>query len=192
MNPATRRVVVEAEAAARAGWSDAAVAALAASTQSLFCDERELARLLALPPSDHGFREEVFTTSPEFHASVFALVAGETIPLHDHPALDVISKVLRGRIHVHTWEWVDADSLTATERGEVVIGERDSALVLRNWPGTLHAITALEDTAFLDLFSPYYDEAVRPCSYYEVAARHGDHEGSTAQLRVTSWEEAHR
>jgi hypothetical protein len=190
MNPAMRRVVVEAQAAASAGWSDAAVATLAASTQTLFCDDTELARLLALPPSDHGFREEVFATSPEFHASVFALAAGETIPLHDHPALDVISKVLRGRIQVRTWEWSDPSRLIAVERGELKIGAHDSALVLRNAPGTLHAITALEDTAFLDLFSPYYDEVARPCSYYEVSASQGD-SASPRQLRVIPWDEAH-
>ncbi|MGH9420473.1 MAG: hypothetical protein ACRD3J_10890, partial [Thermoanaerobaculia bacterium] len=113
MNPEMRRVVEEAEAAARGGWSDAAVASLAPSTRSLRCDAGELARLLALPPSDHGFREEVFTTDPAFHASVFALGAGETIPLHDHPGLDVISKVLCGRIRVRAYEWIDASSFVA-------------------------------------------------------------------------------
>jgi len=108
MNPALRRVVDEAEAAARAGWSDAAVLALAEATNGLRCDAAEVARLLAFPVADHGFREEVFTTDPSFHASVFALGEGETIPLHDHPALDVISKVLCGRMRVRTFEWIDA------------------------------------------------------------------------------------
>jgi hypothetical protein len=188
MNPALRRVVEEAEAAARAGWSDAAVLALAEATNGLRCDAAEVARLLAFPVADHGFREEVFTTDPSFHASVFALGEGETIPLHDHPALDVISKVLCGRIRVRTFEWIDASSLLARHCGEIILGADDDALVLRKKPGTLHTITALAPTAFLDLFAPYYDDVERPCRYYKVA---GD-AAAGVQLCVVSWEEARR
>lgn len=187
MTPEMRRVVEEAESAARLGWTDAAVTALAESTRRLRCDDAEVIRLLARPLADHGFREEVFTTDPSFHASVFALAEGETIPLHDHPALDVISKVLCGRIRVQTFEWVDTSSLLARECEEVVLGADDDALVLRKAPGTLHAVTALAPTAFLDLFAPYYDDSERPCSYYKV----GSAEPGGVRLRVVSWEEAH-
>ncbi|MDP9360518.1 MAG: hypothetical protein M3P29_03610 [Acidobacteriota bacterium] len=200
MNLELRRVVNEAEAAARGGWRDSDVAALAASSRTLRIDEAELQRLLNLPVADHGFREEVFMTDPSFHASVFALAAGEIIPLHDHPSLDVISKVLRGRIRVRTYEWLDAEKLVAGERGEVVIGENDDAFVLRKSPGTLHTVTALEPTAFLDLFAPYYDEEKRPCRYYKVAGLPGCQVangvtrqlGNPVTLRVVSWEEAHQ
>jgi hypothetical protein len=186
-----RRVVEEAETAARSGWSGAAVAALAASTRSLRCDAGELARLLALPPSDHGFREEVFTTGPVFHASVFALAEGEIIPLHDHPELDVISKVLCGRIRVRAYEWIDASSLVARACNELILGPEDEALVLRKSPGTLHTITAIEPAVFLDLFSPYYDDEVRPCSYYKKVCQVGE-PAANVQLRVVTWEEARR
>jgi hypothetical protein len=165
MTPEMRRVVTEAETAARNGWSDQAVK--------------------SLTEADHGFREEVFTTDSAFHASIFALAEGETIPLHDHPALDVISKVLCGRMRVRTYEWIDAASLHARDCGEVVLGPDDDALVLRKSPGTLHTVTAIEPTAFLDLFAPYYDDATRPCTYYKVA-RSDD----GVQLRAVSWEEA--
>jgi hypothetical protein len=206
MNPEMRRVVIEAEAAARRGWSDADVAALAASTRTLRVDEAGLQRVLSLPIDDHGFREDALATDPAFHASVFGLKAGETIPLHDHPELDVITKVLRGRIRVRTFEWIDAASLIAHKCGEVVIGDADDALVLRKSPGTLHVVTAIEATAFLDLFAPYYDEMTRPCRYYAIAGpaaasrRNGgvsSASGNAAeggpediQLRVVSWEEA--
>jgi PCO_ADO len=198
MNPEMRRVVNEAEAAARRGWSDSVVDALAASTRALRCDAAEVARLLALPVADHGFREEVFMTDPSFHASVFAVDAGEVIPLHDHPSLDVITKVLRGRIRVRTYEWIDAVTLVAGERGEIVIGEDDDPLVLRKWPGTLHTVTALEPTVFLDLFAPYYDDVMRPCRYYKVAGLPGrevaepltGQRGNSVTLRMVSWEEA--
>jgi hypothetical protein len=209
MNPEMRRVVTEAEAAARGGWSDADVAALAAATGPLRVDESELQRVLGLPIADHGFREDVFMTDPAFHASVFGLMAGETIPLHDHPELDVITKVLRGRIRVRTYEWVDAANSIARERGEIVIGEDDDALVLRKSPGTLHTVTAIEPTAFLDLFAPYYDDVMRPCRYYKVAGlvesgvaglpscqvpeeatRQPGNLATDVQLRVVTWEEA--
>lgn len=193
MNPEIRRVVEEAEAAACGGWSDAVLASLAASTRSLRCDAGELARLLALPPADHGFREEVFTTDPAFHASVFALAEGETIPLHDHPGLDVISKVLCGRIRVRTCEWIDAASLLASECEELILGPDDDALVLRKSPGTLHTIKAIEGTVFLDLFAPYYDDELRPCNYYVAAGRrHTSRRDAGVPLRIVSWEEARR
>lgn len=189
MTPEMRRVVNEAEKTACGGWSDAAVSSLAESTRDLRCDAAELARLLSLPVADHGHREEVFTSNPAFHASVFALAEGETIPLHDHPGLDVISKVLRGRVRVRTYEWLDAESLVAKDCGEVALGVDDAVLVLRKSPGTLHTVTAIEPAAFLDLFSPYYDDDMRPCHYYALA-------GMTAEpgvpLRVITWEEARR
>jgi hypothetical protein len=187
MTPEMRRVVAEAEIAARNGWSDEAVQTLAEATCALRCDTAEVARLLASPIGDHGFREEVFTTDPAFHASVFALAAGETIPLHDHPALDVISKVLCGRMRVRTYEWIDASSLLARDCGETEISADDGALVQRRKPGTLHTITAIEPTAFLDLFAPYYDDDERPCTYYKVGGV-----TDVVQLRVVSWEEARR
>jgi hypothetical protein len=187
MTPEMRRIVAEAEKAARRGWSDKVVACLAASTLGLRCNAAELARLLALPEADHGFREEVFMTDPSFHASVFALAEGETIPLHDHPRMDVISKVLRGRVRVRAYEWVDAAALCARACGELILGEDDGALVLRKSSGTLHTITALEGTAFLDLFAPYYDDVARPCSYYKEVA--GD-TATNVQMRVVTWEEA--
>jgi len=189
MTPEMRRIVAEAAAAAREGWSDKAVASLAESTRGLRCDAEELARLLALPEADHGLREEVFMTDPSFHASVFALAEGETIPLHDHPKMDVISKVLRGRVRVRAYEWVDAAALRARECGELILGVDDGALVLRKCPGTLHTITALEGSAFLDLFAPYYDDVARRCSYYKELA--GD-AATNVQLRVVTWEEARR
>jgi hypothetical protein len=185
MTPEMRRVVAEAEAAARNGWSDDAVKSLTDAARELRCDTAEVARLLALPVADHGFREEVFTTDPAFHASVFALAEGETIPLHDHPSLDVISKVLCGRMRVRTFEWLDEPSLLARDCGEIEIGADDDALVLRKLPGTLHTVTAIEPTAFLDLFAPYYDDAARPCTYYKVARAN-----DVVELRKVSWEEA--
>jgi hypothetical protein len=187
MTPEMRRIVAEAEAAARGGWSDEAVASLAESTRSLRCNVDELARLLALPEADHGFREEVFMTDPSFHASVFALAEGETIPLHDHPRMDVISKVLRGRARLRAYEWVDAAALRARACGELILGEDDGALVLRKSPGTIHTITALEGTAFLDLFAPYYDDVVRPCHYYKEVACDT---ATVVRMRVVTWEEA--
>src|SRR6476469_9652017 len=128
MTPEMQRVVTEAAAAAGDGWNDDAVHSLTKAVCELRCHAADVARLLALPVADHGFREEVFTTDPRFHASVFALAESETIPLHDHPSLDVISKVLCGRMRVRTYEWIDPASLAARDCGEVVLGPDDDAL----------------------------------------------------------------
>lgn len=179
----------DAEAAARDGWSDGDVTALVGRTRALRISADELSRLLAGGVADHGLRETVITTSDAFHASIFALDEGEIVPMHDHPSLNVICKVLRGRIRVRSFEWIDPAALTARDLGEVIGGDDDDAMVLRAAPGTLHTITALEPSAFLDLFAPYYDDHDRRCRYYDVAARVSR---DAVTLREVSWEEARR
>src|SRR5947208_1201247 len=53
MTPEMRRVVAEAETAARNGWSDESVKSLTKAANELRCDANDVARLLALPAADH-------------------------------------------------------------------------------------------------------------------------------------------
>jgi hypothetical protein len=57
-----------------------------------------------------------------------------------------------------------------------VVTGADPVQVLLPGEGNLHRIEALEEGAFLDVFSPYYSEADgRPCTYYREA---GGEEGA--------------
>jgi quercetin dioxygenase-like cupin family protein len=114
------------------------------------------------------------------HATVFTLGRGGVLPLHDHPAMTVICKVLRGRMRVETFEWVDPEAGLARELGTREIDETSDPVVFGPEPGTLHRITALADCAFIDLFAPYYDDE-RPCRYYRPV----DAGGGTMRLEPT-------
>ena len=101
------------------------------------------------------------------HATIFPLRRGAVLPLHDHPAMTVVSKVLHGRMRVESFEWADRDGLLARVLDARDVDENAEPLVIA---GTLHRIIALADCAFIDVFAPYYDEA-RPCRYYRIVDR---------------------
>lgn len=94
------------------------------------------------------------------------------MPLHDHPSMTVICKVLFGSIRIRTMVWSDREAGLARDLGERSLGPADEPLIVEPEPGTLHAIEAIEDCAFLDLFSPYYDDQ-RECTYFAVASDGG-------------------
>ncbi len=135
---------------------------------------------VAAPPQ--GWRAEALIARPEVNLSVFALRAGQAIPLHDHPGLHGALRVLRGRIRLETWDWdpprqappAPGEAAVARASGVHALGPGDEALTLPA-RGALHRIEALEDAALLDLFAPYYDDAAgRRCSYYRAEPLPGD------------------
>lgn len=41
---------------------------------------------------------------------VFCLPAGKVFPLHDHPEMTVLSKILYGSVYVKAYDWIKLDS----------------------------------------------------------------------------------
>lgn len=141
------------------------VAALLPLLQSLRLGESELAELFATP-STKSWHSIELVDRPEVHATLFGLRAGAAIPLHDHPRMTVLCKVLHGRMRVSSLEWETVGS-SGRHLGSVDLDPSSAPLFIRD---TLHEITALTDCAFVDLFSPWYDPDCRPCSYWRIAA----------------------
>ena len=131
---------------------------------SLRIDDAALAELFATTGSDPWHRLEL-VDCPEVHATLFGLRVGATIPLHDHPDMTVLCKVLRGTMRVRTLSFFEAGR--ALDLGTVDADPTAAPLILRD---KLHEITALTDCVFLDLFSPWYDNDARPCTYWRIAA----------------------
>jgi hypothetical protein len=97
---------------------------------------------------------------------VFCLPARAQIPLHDHPGMTVLSRVLYGTLHVESFDWCSnggsgADALPRQAMC-VLDGVRTPSdppgLLLPESGGNLHQFTALTDCAVLDCLSPPYDE----------------------------------
>lgn len=94
--------------------------------------------------------------------AVFALPKGTRLPLHDHPNMTVLCKPILGRLAQRI----------STSRDEVL---RSTGIVSSGDPcyiveaGTIHELEALEDSAFVDLVLPPYNEEhdERKIKYFE-------------------------
>ncbi|MQL73202.1 hypothetical protein Taro_005530 [Colocasia esculenta] len=112
---------------------------------------------------------------------VFCFPAGATLPLHDHPHMVVLSKVLYGSVSTRSYDWVttpvsashsksmdDADGLARMVMDNQVLEAPCKASVL--FPrsgGNLHSFTSVTPCAILDVLAPpYAEELGRPSTYF--------------------------
>ncbi|KAL6858853.1 hypothetical protein ACP4OV_017855 [Aristida adscensionis] len=114
----------------------------------------------------------------DFSMGVFCFPAGATLPLHDHPEMMVLSKLLYGSVRVRSYDWVAAPppcsgavrkcGLARVVAADEVRGTPCEASVL--FPrsgGNMHAFTAVTPCAILDVLTPPYSEAQgRPSTYF--------------------------
>mmetsp|Transcript_15379 Transcript_15379/g.17410 ORF Transcript_15379/g.17410 Transcript_15379/m.17410 type:complete len:234 (+) Transcript_15379:341-1042(+) len=116
----------------------------------------------------------------EYEMGVFVVPPGGKIPLHDHPDMCVISKVLSGEMRMISMDWdrenekeplrqIDGTKRAVVKENRVLVpGEMDILLPDHH---NLHEIRACDKTGavFLDILTPKYssDEG-RECQHYEI------------------------
>lgn len=61
-----------------------------------------------LPPSTGTFYLEI-AESPHMSIGIFLMLKGARLPLHDHPQMNVYSRVLFGRVQTTSYDWVGDD-----------------------------------------------------------------------------------
>jgi cysteamine dioxygenase len=119
--------------------------------------------------------------------ALFALLAGHSIPLHDHPGMTVHQRVLRGALEVEAWDLLEAHTaveLRARHRGIVRCDASTGVHTLTATEGNLHRVMALEDTVFLDVLAPPYG-AERRCTEWRVVEAPGaDGVGKIVRVRT--------
>ncbi len=104
--------------------------------------------------------------------SLFALRRGQEIPLHDHPGMHGLLRVVRGRARLEPWDWEVGERpppggvAPATPGPPALLEPGDLALTTPE-RAQLHRLVAEEDVVLLDLFAPPYGPA-RRCAYYRV------------------------
>mgnify|MGYP001221164296 CR=1 FL=1 len=130
----------------------------------------------------------VFGDDATFSMGIFLLPAGAIIPLHDHPGMTVLSKVLVGSLRATSFDMPEGApgvnssaphfyGMASWEPRSFVCGEPTERLISEGSPtarleplrGNLHQFEALNDTAVFDiLLPPYDDDRGRSCHYYQM------------------------
>ncbi len=118
---------------------------------------------------------------------VFVLKSGAALPLHDHPEMHGIIRVIHGTISVESFSELQEqpipESITEQLRSwqhhlikpvkrhnQVDIDTQSNACDLTPTEGNFHAISSVNGpAAFLDILAPPYDHATgsRECHYYK-------------------------
>lgn len=118
---------------------------------------------------------DILDESPNFNIGVFLIPKGNTIPLHNHPDMFVISKVIWGSVLINCFDRKDQkdkqleeyDVFQANEKEKINLKINDIAILTPN-KNNIHEVIAHEDSAFFDIILPAYsDEESRSCDYYE-------------------------
>ena len=118
----------------------------------------------------------------EFSLQLFMITKGSKIPLHNHPHMWVLMRVLYGNLHIRAYNWAEEYPLSGLARkccDEKMNGATPTILVEPN-NNNIHEIYAVEDCAFLDLLFPPYDPVQqRECHYYQEKQVHVNGESLT-------------
>ncbi|XP_051523613.1 2-aminoethanethiol dioxygenase-like [Myxocyprinus asiaticus] len=127
-----------------------------------------------------------------FSMGVFLLKSGASIPLHDHPGMNGMLKVLYGKVNIRCYDKLDKadgsesenerqfepplmpfqgdDVRRATLRSSGQYSDQSGPCILTPLKDNLHEIDAVDGpAAFLDILAPPYDpDDDRDCHYYKV------------------------
>ncbi|XP_057973917.1 plant cysteine oxidase 1-like [Malania oleifera] len=109
-----------------------------------------------------------------FSIGVFCFPAGGSFPLHDHPGMTVLSKLLYGSMYIKAYDWVKVNNSSYRKIGlgsRVVDGIFNSpcepSILFPKSGGNIHSFTAVTPCAILDVLSPPYSEELgRPSTYF--------------------------
>ena len=133
--------------------------------------------------------------SEEYTICIFILPAGTRLPLHDHPNMVVLSKVLWGEMQVAAYDrvpeakksggilsWMSKQSQVESLEPFQIVRKKENEVwtvadgVQLTGPEdcNIHEFTAMTPCCVIDVLAPPYDwRRGRRCTYYEVQNREG-------------------
>ncbi|KAK9118721.1 hypothetical protein Scep_016814 [Stephania cephalantha] len=116
------------------------------------------------------------------------------IPLHDHPGMTVMSKVLYGSMHVKAYDWVESACirningypvrLAKLAVDKVLAAPCGTSILYPRSGGNLHCFTSVTSCAVLDILAPSYREAAgRKCTYYNDYPYSSFSKGTSSEIQ---------
>lgn len=140
---------------------------------------------------------------------IFILPQGAHIPLHDHPDMHVVTRVLSGKLNINSYDFVDSIDKDFSTRCRChgtggMAKHRESLLLdplhaptdlLYPNKGNIHELTALshaEPCAMLNVALPSYSAAHgRSCTYYSTSTKECQTTDSNIVMLETTSEPLH-
>lgn len=121
----------------------------------------------------------------DFHLSVFIMPQGKGLPLHDHPGMTVISKLVAGSLNIRSFspaESTTSNTVAFSSKPSAKVKAQmtqksvrtfnDGAWLLTPYRDNVHEFFNDNDAStpavVLDVLLPPYMEPERPCNYYRA------------------------